>query len=346
MVSDDFVPLRAVRNAHLMTIAANFWRRRFPRLPKGVARLFESEPGTQVLGECHWQENPREHPTLVLLHGLEGSSEAGYMLGTAEKAFAAGFNAVRLNQRNCGGTEQLTPTLYHSGLSSDIRAVITELIERDGLPEIFAAGYSMGGNLVLKMAGEFGASAPPALRAIAAVAPALDLASCADALVEPRNFIYERHFVRSLKRHMRYKARLFPEQYPLEQLPRFRRIATVRDFDNVVTAQFCGFQDAADYYARSSARGVVQQIQRPTLILIARDDPFVPFGPFRDAAIAENPFITLVAPENGGHCAFISREAGPNRFWAEAKIVEFCAKQSKMGEQEKAAQATGVSSEG
>jgi len=152
--------------------------------------------------------------------------------------------------------------------------------------------------------------------------------------------------VKSLKKHMRYKARLFPERYRLEELPGFRRIATVRDFDNVVTAHFCGFEDAADYYARSSARGVMSQIRRPTLIMIAQDDPFVPFGPFRDAAIAGNSFITLVAPEHGGHCAFISQEAGPNRFWAEAKIVEFCVKQSKMGEQEKTAQATGVSSEG
>ena len=346
MVSDDFVPLRAVRNAHLMTIAASVWPRRFPGLPKSVARLFESEPGTQLLGECHWQANPREHPTLIVLHGLEGSSDSGYMYGTAEKAYLAGFNAVRLNQRNCGGTEKLTPTLYHSGLSSDIRAVIAELIERDGLPEIFAAGYSMGGNLVLKMAGEFGASAPAALRAIVAVAPALDLASCADALVEPRNFIYERHFVKSLKSHMRYKASLFPEQYRLQELPGFRRIATVRDFDDVVTARFCGFEDASDYYARSSARHVAAQIRRPTLILIAQDDPFVPFAPFRDAEISGNPFITLVAPEHGGHCAFISREAEPNRFWAEAKIVDYCVKHSKMGERGKAVQATGTSSEG
>lgn len=346
MVNDDFVPLRAIRNAHLMTIAASFWRRRFPRLPKSTARLFESEPGTQLLGECHWQENPREHPTLVLLHGLEGSSESAYMFGTAEKAFVAGFNVVRLNQRNCGGTEKLTPTLYHSGLSSDIRAVIMELIERDGSPEIFAAGFSMGGNLVLKMAGEFGGSAPSELRAFVAVAPSLDLASCADALIEPRNFLYERHFVKSLKRHMRYKASLFPERYRLDELPGFRRIGTVRDFDDVVTARFCGFEDAADYYARSSALRLVSAIRRPTLILIAQDDPFIPFEPFRDEAIAMNPFVTLVAPKHGGHCAFISQEAGPDRFWAEAKIVDFCVKQSKARGREKAAQATGVSSEG
>ena len=160
-------------------------------------------------GDCHWQEEPRKHPTLVLLHGLEGSSESGYMRGCAEKASAAGFNVVRLNQRNCGGTEHLTPTLYHSGRSADFRAVLLELIERDRLPAIFFAGYSMGGNLVLKMAGELGESAPEELRGIVAVAPCFDLAACADALGEARNFVYSRHFVWKLKGRMRRKARMF-----------------------------------------------------------------------------------------------------------------------------------------
>ena len=129
-------------------------------MPDSVTRQFDVEPGTKVRGECHWQPQPKDHPVLVLLHGLEGSSESGYMLGTAEKARLAGFNVVRLNQRNCGNTEHLTETLYHSGLSGDIRTVVLELIERDGLGNIFAAGFSMGGNLVLKMAGEFGDAAP------------------------------------------------------------------------------------------------------------------------------------------------------------------------------------------
>jgi uncharacterized protein len=323
----EFVPLTLLRNPHLMTLAAAFWPRKFSALGPSVPRLFEVEPGSQVLGHCHWQESPRQHPTLIVVHGLEGSSESNYMLGTAEKAWAAGFNAVRLNQRNCGGTEELTPTLYHSGLSGDIRAVIRELVERDGLPEIFAAGFSMGGNLVLKMAGEVGAGPPAELRAIVAVAPALDLASCAAALEQPQNFIYERHFVRGLKNHMRHKARLFPGKFPLDGMDKVR---TVWEFDEVVTARFCGFQGAEDYYARSSARRVVAEIRRPTLILASQDDTFVPFGPFQDPAIRGNPNITLVAPEHGGHCAFISSARGPERFWAEARIVEFCKWQSKM----------------
>jgi uncharacterized protein len=321
LIPPDFVPLRWLRNPHLMTIAASFWRRRFPRLPKGTPRNFQVEPDSSVAGICHWQDDPRAHPTLVLLHGLEGSADSGYMLGTAEKAYVAGFNVVRLNQRNCGGTESLTPTLYHSGLSGDIRAVVLELIARDCLSELFAAGFSMGGNLVLKMAGEFGDAAPPEIRGFVGVAPAASLAACADALAEPQNFIYEHHFVTRLKRHMRHKSRLFPQLYPIDGM---RNIRSVRKFDDVITARFCGFADADDYYVQSSALRLIPSIRTPTLILAAKDDPFIPFATFADPTLRANPNITFLATEHGGHCAFISREAGDRRFWAERQIVSFC----------------------
>jgi predicted alpha/beta-fold hydrolase len=325
----EFVPHPALRSGHLMTIAGAFLRRRFPRLPASVPRLFDVEPGTQIRGDCHWQQNSREHPTLLLLHGLEGSSDSAYMLGTAEKAFAAGFNVLRLNQRNCGGTERLTQTLYHSGRSADFRAIVLELTERDRLPAIFFAAFSMGGNLVLKMAGEFGDSAPAELRGIVAVAPCLDLAACCDALSEPRNFLYNRHFLRNLKRRVRYKAGLFPDVYAvnglLEQLARARN---VREFDDAITAPFCGFRGAADYYKGCSAMHFLEAIRLSTLIVTAQNDPFVPFGIFENRALRENLNIQLIAPCYGGHCAFISRESGDERFWCEARIVEFCAKRS------------------
>jgi uncharacterized protein len=334
----EFRPHRALRNKHLMTIAGAFWRRRFPRLPASTPRFFEVEhattdrPSTQLRGDAHWQSEPRRHPTLVLLHGLEGSSDSGYMLGTAEKAYVAGFNVVRLNQRNCGGTEGLTPTLYHSGRSADFRAVAEELIERERLTEIFFAGFSIGGNLVLKMAGEFGDAAPRELRGIVAVAPCLDLAACSDALIERQNFVYNRHFMKKLKRRMRHKAGLFPEIYASNGLERdLRRSRNVREFDEWITARFCGFEGADDYYARSSAMHVLDAIRRPTLILTAQDDPFVPFRIFDREALRENPNIQLIAPEHGGHCAFVSEESGAERFWAEARIVEFCEGQARRG---------------
>ena len=256
----------------------------------------------------------------MLVHGLEGSSQSGYMRGLAERAFRAGWNAVRLNQRNCGGTEALTPTLYHSGLSGDLRCVLCELVERDSLPEIFFAGYSMGGNLALKMAGELAADAPGEVRGVAAVCPCVDLAACADAVGRPGNFIYQEHFVRSLKRRMRRKAALFPGKFDLAPMARVR---TLREFDDRVTARYCGFRGADDYYAQSSALRVIGKIRVPSLIVAAQDDPFVPFESFSDPALAGNSSIRRMAPERGGHCGFISSEAGDARYWAEARLFEF-----------------------
>lgn len=249
------------------------------------------------------------------------------MLGTAEKAFRAGFSVLRLNQRNCGGTESLTPTLYNSGLSVDVRAVALELLEKDRLAEIVVAGFSMGGNLVLKMVAEFGSSAPAELRAAIGVCPSCDLAACADAIGEPRNVLYERHFVKRLKERMRLKSAMFPGRYPINGLDRVR---TVREFDDVITARFCGFRDADDYYARSSALPVLGSISVPALLLTAQDDPMIPFRSFDAAALQRNPHLELVAPRHGGHCAFISRSSGDERFWAESRIVEFCLAHSRL----------------
>ena len=145
-----FDPHPLFRNSHLATVAAAYWPRDFSSLPAATNRLFEVEPGTRLLAKCHWQERQHGHGTLVLVHGLEGSSESPYVLGIAERAYRAGFNVLRMNQRNCGGTEHLTPTLCHSGLSEDYRAVLSELIACDRLREIFFSGHSTGGNLVLK----------------------------------------------------------------------------------------------------------------------------------------------------------------------------------------------------
>ena len=315
----EFVPPAPLRNAHLMTIAGAFWRRRFPRLPPAETREFETEPGTRVLVKCHWQKKPRAHSTIVLLHGLEGSCDSGYMQGVAESAFREGFNVLRANQRNCGGTDHLTPSLYNSGLSADIRAIVMELIERDNLSEIFVAGFSMGGNLVLKMAGEFADRFPSELKAVIGICASCDLAACADALGKPENYFYQRHFVSRLKAHMCAKAALFPERYPLNGIENVR---TVREFDDVITARFCGFRDADDYYYQSSALRVAGSIRVPTVIIAAQDDPMVPFHTFGDASLAGNANIEIIAPKYGGHCAFVSRESGDERFWAEARVVE------------------------
>jgi len=326
---NEFEPHRLLRNSHAMTLVAAFCLRRYACLPVGVERRFRVDDETEVLGICHWQPEPQRCPTIVLLHGLEGSVESAYMLGTAEKAYAAGFNAVRLNQRNCGAGEALTPSLYNSSLSCDPRAVVLELAERDRLPEIFVCGWSMGGNVILKMVGEFGAAPPPQLRGAVGVAPAVNLSFSADAISERQNFLYQWHFVRNLKRRTLRKTARHPERYAVIRADGLGRVRTIRQFDDAVVAPVFGYRDAEDYYQRASALNTIGQISIPTLIIAAQDDTFVPFHTFHDPAIAANPHITLLAPQHGGHCAFISAEEGEERFWAEARIVEWCRKKSE-----------------
>src|SRR5712691_6485623 len=316
-----FVPHALLKNGHAMTIAAHFWLRRFA-LPPAEDRHFQVDADSRLLGHCHWQHGKdRSAPLVVLVHGLEGSSGSNYMLGIAEKAWQRGFHVVRMNQRNCGGTERLTPTLYNSGMSADYRAVFGELSNAGGFEQIFFVGYSMGGNLVTKMAGEYGAAVPKALRGVCAVCPALDLAACADALARRDNFFYQRHFVTGLMSRYARKQKMFPERYQLNGLGPIR---TVREFDDLITAPQFGYRDAQDYYENVGAKRVAAQIRVPMLMITAQDDPFVPYFSFLAAKINENPAIRFVDPEHGGHCGFISKHAGSERFWAEQRIVQFC----------------------
>ena len=236
-----FEPHALLRNGHAMTIAAAYWPRGFA-LPASEKRLFQVEDDSQLLAQCHWQEaKGRDVPVLVVVHGLEGSCESNYVRGVAEKAFQRGFHVLRMNQRNCGGTEQLTPTLYNSGMSDDYRAVLEELAEADGFKEIFFAGYSMGGNLVTKMAGEYGACTPKALRGVCAICPAIDLAACAEALEKRNNYFYQRRFVVGLMSRYARKAKLFPQKYCFDG---FAKIRSVRQFDEIITAPCFGYRDA------------------------------------------------------------------------------------------------------
>ena len=322
-----FEPHPLLRNPHLATAVAALWPRKLSHLAAATERLFDVEPETKLLAKCHWQRHRQRHPTLVLVHGLEGSSESGYMLGIAEKSFVSGFNVLRMNQRNCGGTEHLTPTLYDPGLSGDYRAVLEELIERDGLSEIFFAGYSLGGNLVLKMAGELGCNAPSELRGTCAVCPSIDPAAAAEAIAQPHNALYERYFLMSYRRLLERKARLFPERYSIEALD---QIEGLHEWDEAITAPVGGYLNAADCYYQTSAKRVVTGIRVPTLIIAAQDDPIIPFASFCDPGILGNRFISLITTRYGGHCGFVSRYAGDERFWAESRVVEFCRQQLQI----------------
>lgn len=316
----------------MQTVASFLIQRRFS-LPIPEERLVEVEPGIKVLCHCHWQADRAHALTIIIVHGLEGSSESQYMLGITEKALAHGMNVIRYNQRNCGGTDALAPVLYHSGLSNDVAAVARDIIARDGVSRLALVGFSMGGNIVLKLAGEWASQAPPQFRAVAACCPAIDLAISSDTLHGYSNRLYEKYFLWALHRRMLQKARLFPDHFDVDRL---RGIRSLREFDDKVTAYYCGFTGVDDYYDRASAAPVIDKIKVPALILHAANDPFIRITEETRRKISSNPNITFVEAADGGHCAFVGKplrapagvgngsDGGYNDgYWAEHEIVNF-----------------------
>jgi uncharacterized protein len=329
-----FEPVSWLRNGHAQTLAGNYWRRQ-PLAILSEPEVVQVDPrdNSRVLCDCHWQPElvRASRLTILLVHGLEGSSDSQYIRGITALAWNAGCNVIRMNMRNCGGTDTWSPTLYHSGLSEDVGVVLHHFAGKYGLERVAMVGYSMGGNLVLKLAGELADAAPAWLRGAVGVSPAVDLAASADALNERSNRMYERHFLGNLMRRFRRKAQLFPETYSEHGLGPIR---TIREFDDRITARYSGFSGADDYYHRAAAARVVSYIAIPTLVLHAVDDPFIRLTDESGKAMRTNPAVTLIETNHGGHCAFLQRKSRSwqpdfysvphdSRHWAEATLIRF-----------------------
>jgi predicted alpha/beta-fold hydrolase len=326
----EFQPRRFIINGHLQTIMGNYLPR-LNGLSTPEATLVEVSPATpvqiasQVLCHCHWQpeEVRSTRPTAILVHGLEGSSNSQYVVGNSNKLWRAGCNIIRMNMRNCGGTEALSPTLYHSGLSNDVLKVMNFFVAQHGLQSMSLIGYSMGGNLVLKLAGELGNSAPPELRSVIGVSPALDLGASADALHRPQNRVYELKFLRALLMRYRRKVALFPHVYDPNLATGIR---SLRELDDRITALYSGFTGSDDYYYRAAAARVIDHIAVPTLILHALDDPFVRITEESCNRLKANQNIRLITTHHGGHCAFLAQpdaDTGYDGYWAEHTLLRF-----------------------
>jgi uncharacterized protein len=304
-----FEPL--FRNPHLLTILANFWPREyeFQRFPR-EDRLIRTDPDTQVLVQTQRPSGaPRGH--VVLLHGLEGSGEAGYMRSMAWDALNAGFVAHRFHMRTCGGTADLCRTLYHAGLTSDLLSFLEGMHnERAGLP-VFLIGFSLGGNVALKLAGELGAN--ELIQGVCAISTPIDLAAGVRRIGRRDNRLYERRFLKRMRQRLLETGR-----YSRAELEAAR---SLYEIDDKITAPSFNFEGADHYYETQSAQRFLDRIRVPTLLIQAKDDTFIPFESYGHPAIESNPFLRLIATAHGGHLGFLARR-GP-RFWLDEVAIEF-----------------------
>jgi hypothetical protein len=301
-----FLPL--FRSPHLQTVAGHFWRRpdisrRFP------VRRWECCTATGVRVVIDSQQ-PSVAPAghIVMVHGLEGSSDASYMVSLAAKSLAAGYAAHRCNIRGCGAGAGLSCTLYHAGLTIDLKAVLREIAE-----PVFLVGFSLGANIVLKLAGELGEAASGVLRGVCGISSPLDLEACARRIAEADNRLYERRFVHRMRRRLIATGRYAPRD--------LAGLETVIQVDDRITAPSFGFGDAHNYYHTQSAIRFLSDIRTPTLLVQAQDDTFIPFDSFNSDAVRSNAAITLLETRYGGHLGFIGRR--PHRFWADDAVIDW-----------------------
>ena len=308
-----FQPL--LSHPHLLTIAGNFWPRAIDTVRFPAKRTeYVIDPQTTVVAFEHQPIGPA-YGQIVFLHGLEGSSEAGYIASFSQQALQRGYGVHRLNMRTCGGTEVLAETMYHSGLTGDPRFVCEHLAARK-LGPIFVVGFSLGANVALKLAGELGSSS--LLAGVCAICAPINLAACVRVIDKPRNRIYARRFLSRLRERIRTKSVLSPQLYNTEGLD---KVSSIWEFDDRFTAPLFGFGTAANYYATQSASNFLNAIRIPTFAVTAQDDPLVPFEIYQHEAFTTNPAITLLAPKHGGHLGFLSRRRP--RFWLDETCLDW-----------------------
>jgi hypothetical protein len=305
----EFRPIS--RNPHLLTIGGNFWPRKIDeqRFP-AVRKQYSIAPGITVVALEHQPLEPARGQ-IVLLHGLEGSAEAGYFASFAQEALVRGYGVHRLNMRTCGGTEDLCETMYHSGLTGDTKFILEQLKQ-----PIFLVGFSLGGNVALKLAGELGQNG--LLAGVCAVSTPIDLAACVRAIDKPSNILYSRRFLKRLRERVRRMNMRVPQAYSLLGLDDVRMIW---EFDDRFTAPLFGFGTAANYYATQSATNYLDAIRVPTLVISAKDDPLVPFEIYHHRAFQNNPALTLLATTHGGHLGFLARRKP--RFWLDGVALDW-----------------------
>lgn len=299
-------------NPHVQTIAGHYWKRPDEDAYFPVERrLFRTEPDVQVLMESQ-RPGGAVRGEIVMIHGLEGSGRATYIGSLSGAALRAGFVVHRFNMRTCGGTEHLCPTLYHAGLTSDLLAVVRELKAGSGSP-IFLVGFSLGGNVAVKLAAELGDCGPGLFCGVCAVSAPLDLSLCSRRMAQSDNRIYQWRFVRRMRERLVATGRYTERD--------FAHLHTVMAIDDRITAPSFGFGDAENYYRMQSAMRYLDALRVPLLLIYSRDDTLVPSETFDAPPVRENSWIERLPTEYGGHLGFIGKR--PHRFWLNDAIMEW-----------------------
>ena len=313
----EFQPLPFLRNPHIQTVLGALVpgpvcplpdQRRLVRLPDGDALVLHNNT---PLG---WKPGD---PLALLVHGLGGSHASPYLRRLAALLLARRVRVVRMDLRGAGAGLSLARRVYHAGRSDDVRAAVAEIHTWSPRSPLLLLGISLGGALVLRMAGESAERPLPGLTRLAAASPPIDLRRCSALLTLPKNRIYEDNFLRDLIVTARQRQRLFPDQPPL----RFPHRMTLRRFDDLYTAPRGGFADAHDYYQRASCAALIPNIQLPTLILTARDDPFIAVEPFEELNVPANIRVRIV--KHGGHIGFLGWDGFGGIRWAERRMVDW-----------------------
>jgi predicted alpha/beta-fold hydrolase len=311
-------PVFPFTNGHVQTVFPVLFRPD-PAIRPRPSRL-ETADGDVLGFDWHPARDRRGRPRLaVVSHGLEGHARKKYVAGVARALANRGWDVLAWNQRGCGGAPNLTPRFYHSGATEDLHAALVHGLRAKDYAEAALVGFSLGGNQILKYLGEDPARVPSrVVRAVVFSVPCV-LADSAAVLARPSNRPYMAYFLRGLRRRIREKARRFPAVVDAAGL---EDVATFEAFDERYTAPLHGFAGAADYYARCSSRPFLPRIRVPTLLVNARDDPFLAPSCFPEAEARANPALFLEMPRAGGHVGFV-RFDGTNVYWSERRAVAF-----------------------
>ncbi len=319
----EFKPKGLFKNGHFQTIYSSV----FFNLPNlNNSKILQIKVNEEATLECEYNQaiNSQKKACIILVHGLEGSAKSNFIVSTATKLLNKGFDVLRMNMRNCGNTFHLSKTLYNAGLSGDVKELIIYCQKELGHNNIFIAGFSLGANTVLKLAGETNQHDLSVLKGVVAVSPPLDLLECSLEVIKPKNKIYDNYYLKRLKKTYQTKKKYTPDLIDTSLL---KKIKNMYDFDDLITAPSFGYKDAKDYYYNNSSLDFIENIKVKTLIIQAKDDPIIPFASTERALKINNPHIKYLVTDSGGHVGFLnSRKLAKDDLdihWAENRIVEF-----------------------